>query len=367
MEYSRGIINRNKRSGIKYPLENFFSADITGFHRSLPGYRPTPVICLNISENQVIPGETILKDESRRTGTGAFKALGGSWAIHQYLAKNPGIHTFCTATDGNHGRSVAWSSRIMGQKAIVFMPSASARSRIRFIEDEGARVVLVDGDYDQTVRTAKKYAKDKNCILVQDTSWPGYTDFPNYISAGYITMVNELYDQLETGGLKLPDIFIFQSGVGSWAAAMMLYITRTHPGPPPTFIISEPLHSDCLMESARNNSLCTTLKDQVTIMAGLNCGTPSYSAWEVISDLADAFISIPDEYSIEAMRILDACEPAIETCESGAAGLGTLLALFHDRSLKKISEILQIKKSTSFMIFNTEGNTDPSGKLMYGI
>ena len=346
----------------KYSLEDYFDDSIFHFHKQLKSYTPTPLIELKELSGRFNSSQLLLKDESMRMGTGAFKALGASWAIHSYLNKYPGKHTFCCATDGNHGRSVAWSARIFNQNAVIFMPAESVDARIKNIQNEGAQVIIVDGDYDFTVETALKESSKNNYILIQDTAWEGYTNIPQIVSAGYITILKELEIQLSEKDQEIPDIVILQSGVGSWAASMILYLSLKLKEKAPRFIIAEPFESDCLLESAKKNKISTTAKSQKTIMAGLNCGTPSLKAWDIIGDLADAFISIPDSYAERAMRILS--KPgkdlsSIESCESGAAGLAAYLAISEAKELRELKEKLSITKETSFLIFNTEGITDP--------
>ncbi len=350
------FINTGKRRR-NYSLENYFTKDVFEFHKSLPAYSPTPLFNLKLNFQLRTKPVICLKDESQRFSVGAFKSLGASWAIGNFLKKNKGQFTFCTATDGNHGRAVAWSARIFGHKARVYMPDSTVDSRVKFIEEEGAEVIIVNGDYDDAVEQAKKAGNRKNHVLIQDTSWPGYEHFPNLICAGYTTIIKEIEDQLKNGSCTPPEVIILQSGVGSWAASTMLYLSRS-PGLKKTkYIILEPLESDCLLESAKNGKLSTTSKSQNTIMAGLNCGTPSLMAWEIISDMADAFISIDDGYSEIAVKEL--YSSGIRTCESGASGLGGLIALYENDKLKPVRESLQLNENTSFLLINTEGITDP--------
>ncbi len=343
--------------GKKYVLEKYFSDEIHEFHKSLPGYSPTPLRDISSSLLALHPGKVYLKDESQRFSMGAFKSLGASWAIHIFLNENRGEFTFCTATDGNHGRAVAWSAKLFGFPAKVFMPEATVESRIRYIREEGAKVTIVSGNYDDAVAAAKKEAEKENHILIQDTSWTGYEYYPNLISAGYSTILRELENQLNFRGAQPFDAVILQSGVGSWAASTILYFSLFHRDKDIKFIILEPFESDCLLESAKNRKISVTQKSQDTIMAGLNCGTPSMSAWEVISDLTHAFISVDDSFSAEAIRILH--NLGIHSCESGAAGLGGLLALLKNRKLSPVLDALKLGKCSRFLLFNTEGITDP--------
>jgi diaminopropionate ammonia-lyase len=348
--------NEKKESGKKFVLEKYFTEEILDFHKSLPGYTPTPLgeIRLHLKN---YGGKVFLKDESRRFSIGAFKSLGASWAIHNFLKNHKGEFTFCTATDGNHGRAVAWSSRIFGQKAKVFMPFSTVESRKVFIEDEGADVTILDGDYDFAVKMAQKESMKENHILIQDTAWEGYEYYPNLISAGYTTMIKELESQVSGFNDDWVNAIILQSGVGSWAASIILYLREICNFRNTKIIILEPLESDCLLESAKQGKISTTRKSQNTIMAGLNCGTPSISAWEIIHDFADVFVSIDDFWAEKAIRIL--ANNNYRTCESGAAGLAGVLALYESELLKPVRRKLALNESSKFLVFNTEGITDP--------
>lgn len=343
--------------GKKYPLEEYFSDEILKFHRSLPGYSPTPLIEIGRSLASMHSGKIYLKDESRRFSIGTFKSLGASWAIHSFLKQNKGKYTFCTATDGNHGRAVAWSARLFGYPAKIFMPEGTVASRIRFIQEEGANVNVVKGNYDDAVNAAKKEAGKKDHVLIQDTSWTGYDYYPTLISAGYSTILKELERQLDFRHSQPVDAVILQSGVGSWAASTILYFDLSYRTKETKFIILEPFESDCLLESAKNRKISETKKSQDTIMAGLNCGTPSLTAWEIISDLAHAYITVDDSYSVEAIKILH--RSGIKSCESGAAGLGGLLGLLNSSRLSQVMKKLDLDENSRFLLFNTEGITDP--------
>lgn len=347
----------NNKKGIqKYPLEEYFSNEILNFHKNLPGYYPTPLNDFPLLLKN-FKGKIHIKDESRRFSIGAFKSLGASWAIHNFLENNPGEFTFCTATDGNHGRAVAWSARIFKQKAKVFMPGSTVPARKKFIEDEGAYVEIIEGDYDEAVNLAKKEAEKRDHILIQDTAWKDYEHYPNLISAGYTTILKEIEDQVSEFNDGWVNGIILQSGVGSWAASTLLYLRKISIFLNTRFIVLEPFESDCLLESSKKGKLSTTRKSQKTIMAGLNCGTPSTSAWEIINDMADAFLTIDDSWVKHAIRIL--AKNGYETCESGAAGLAGLIAMYESNDLKTMIEKLGFNDKSRFLLFNTEGITDP--------
>ena len=361
---------QQQREASRFPVDSSAIMDesIIRFHRKLPGYKATSLYSLHHLASELNIGEILLKDESTRFTVGAFKSLGASWAIHNFISKNTGKYTFCTATDGNHGRAVAWSARIFDQKAVVFMPAGSVEARIEFIRQEGAEVIIVEGDYDAAVERAATEAFEKDYILVQDTSWEFYEDIPRLIMAGYSTQMREIDEIYEYPQFPPFDIVILQSGVGSWAASVAVYLLNRYGENSPRIVIVEPSESDCLLESVKRGTITKTCKSQNTIMAGLNCGSPSLIAWKILKETADAFISIPDEWTCKAIRLLSGKSklnltydsiPIIETCESGAAGLGALLAIMQLDELLDFRGQLGINTKTRFQIINTEGITDP--------
>lgn len=336
---------------------------IYNFHRNLPGYSATPLIRLKHLAKKTGVGSIDIKDESKRFGIQAFKSLGASWAMHSILTRSPGLHTFCTATDGNHGRAVAWSARIHNQKAIVYMPSYSVKSRVENIQKEGATVILVDGDYDLCVSKASEASKKNGFILIQDTSWKGYSRIPELITQGYYTQFFEILRESVTDKKEtLFDIVFLQSGVGSWASSVSTFLNNIYGKRKPKIVIVEPNSADCILESAKNNKISKTKGNQDTIMAGLNCGTPSLIAFEILMRHADAFISVSDNFAKSALKILQsplADDHNIESCETGAAGLAGFLAVQYSSDLSELKKFLNISEKSRVLLINTEGNTDP--------
>ncbi len=354
-------------SSAKWPLDREIlnilnSEDINGFHNSFRTYAPTPLLGLPNLASVLGVKSIMVKDESKRFGVQAIKSLGALYAMSKILDTRTGRQTFCTATDGNHGWAVAYAARYFDQKAVVFVPENTVRSRIENIENENADVHVVRGDYDQAVEEARLYARQKPAILIQDTSWEGYEMVPAMITVGYLTQMLEIEDQINDEERPFFDIIILQGGVGTWPSSVVHYFKSTYKENSPKIIIAEPYESDCLLESAKRKKRSTTKKSQHTIMAGLNCGTPSKIAWEILQKGVDAFISIPDEYAIRAMKqfynpMKD--DPQIESGEAGAAGLGALMALMLEKELENLKKKIGINKDSNLLIFNTEGITDP--------
>ncbi len=340
----------------------FKSEDPLALHSKIRKYQPTPLISLSKLAKSLGIKELYLKDESARFRQSTFKALGATYAIHKYLEASPGKYTFCTATDGNHGRSLAWAARRQKQKAVIYLPGHTAETRIKNIKKQRAKVVIVEGDYDATIKQAREDAEKHGYILIQDTSWEGYTEIPTIIAAGYKTMLQELDELLHTRISPGFDFVFLQSGVGTWASSVLAYYRNRYPRCMPKFITVEPVESDSLLESCRKQALSKTSGTQETVMAGLNCGTPSLLAWEILNAGVDLFLAIPDEYAIKAMQYLYfpfKNDTQVFAGESGAAGLGGLLALANDKSLQEAKEKIGLNENSVVLVFNTEGVTDP--------
>ncbi|MFH1700875.1 MAG: diaminopropionate ammonia-lyase [Candidatus Zixiibacteriota bacterium] len=351
------------------------------FHRRLPQYNPTPLISLSELSRHLGIGKLYVKDEAHRFGLKAFKSLGASYAIYRFLIseniiaasekldlKNipPGKFTFCTATDGNHGRAVAWTAKIMSQKAVIFMPKSAVPARIQNIESENARVIIVDGEYDDAVKASARTAKENGWIVISDTAYENYMQIPSDIMAGYQTMFKEIESQLELRNYNIPgiDLVVLQGGVGSFAASAAWYFCNRYPQKKSKLIIVEPTEAACLMASAKSPDGTLTVFEGSfkTIMAGLNCGTPSITAWPILKQTVDAFIAISDDYAREAMRKYYfplKGDLQIISGESGASGLAGLLAIMKSPKLKNLKQLLALDNNSRVLIFNTEGDTDP--------
>lgn len=337
---------------------------IEEFHKKI-GNNETPLIRLNALAKHLGVGSIFLKDESHRFGLNAFKALGASYAMYKQIEIHPEIDTFCTATDGNHGKGVAWTAKQLGRNALIYMPNGTAPSRIKAIEEEGAKVVIIDDDYDIAVKKAKNHVKkiNKNSVnhswsLIQDTAWEGYDQIPLDIMKGYWTQANEVTRQI---GRNKIDLLFLQSGVGSWAASFIQYVLNKWENPP-ICIGVEPIHANCLYESVKLGKRVSVKSVKKTIMAGLNCGTVSTIAWEILKNGLIGVITIPDGMSKLAMKRLAfpiSNDPIIISGESGASGLGALIGLCKSNNHKTFKKKINLNKESTILLVNTEGDTDP--------
>lgn len=341
-------------------------------HRTLPGYAPTPLHALDELAAELGLGGVWVKDESWRLDLPSFKILGGSWAVHRLILEQAGRPvagagmsellaaaaelgevTLTSATDGNHGRGVARTARLLGFGAVIFVPEGTAQARIDAIAGEGAEVVVHPGNYDRAVARATAEAKAHGRIAVADVAL-GDDDVqvPTWVMDGYDTIFDEADEQLSAP----PTVVLLQAGVGAFAAAGIRHYLRAAAGsaPLPRFVTVEPLSADCLRVSAEAGELTTIDAGHESIMAGLNCGTPSSVAWPTIQAATTAYLAVPDELAREAMRRL--AEVGIVAGESGAAGLAGLLAAADD---PEVRAELALDADARVLVVNTEGATDP--------
>ena len=356
------------------------------FHESFPQYSRTPLAKLDNMAAYLGLGEVYVKDESYRFGLNAFKVLGGSFAIAKYIAKQTGKDvselpynvltseelrkefgqaTFFTATDGNHGRGVAWAANRLGQKAVVFMPKGSTITRFNNIKAEGADVTIEEVNYDECVRMAADAAsKTKNGVVVQDTAWDGYEEIPAWIMQGYGTMAMEAGEQLEEYGCDRPTHVFVQAGVGSLAGAVQGYFANRYPENPPKVVVVEADVAACLYKGAKagDGGIQIVDGDMQTIMAGLACGEPNTISWDILKNHVDTFVSAPDWAAAKGMRMLAAPikgDTPVTSGESGAAPFGILACMMTMDEYKELRDHLGLNKDSKVLLFSTEGDTDP--------
>lgn len=352
--------------------------DVLSFHRGLNHYQPTPLFALPGLAERLGLRHVLVKDESRRFGLGAFKVLGASYAIQKVIeAKHgPGINFFrsgtppslrsirlTTATDGNHGRAVAWCGAQLGIDVIVYVPNNISDSRIDAIKEYGAEVVVVDGTYDDAVRRCAGDAKSEGMQVISDTAWEGYREIPEWIMSGYSTIFTEIEAGLDRLKVHNLDFVFVQAGVGGLAGAAAEFYHRNHGRNGPKLICVEPMDSACILNSIENGDggVVELQGGQNSIMAGLNCGVPSLSAWPLLKDHFDLFMAVEDSFAVDAMRMLydpAAGDPQIIAGESGSAGLGGLLGLLKTHGMAPVREKLGICRHSSVLLLNTEGAMD---------
>ena len=356
------------------------------FHKSFPQYSVTPLQKLSALASYLGVKGIYCKDESYRFGLNAFKVLGGSYAMGRYIAKELGRDisqlpynvlssdklreefgqaTFFTATDGNHGRGVAWAAKRLGQKAVVRMPKGTTKTRFDNIAKEGAEVTIEEVNYDDCVRmAAAEAAKTEHGIIVQDTAWAGYEEIPSWIMQGYGTLVLEADKQLKENGIDRPTHVFVQAGVGSLAGAVVGYFAHKYKENPPVMVVCEASAADCLYRSAvqADGNLVNVTGDLQTIMAGLACGEGNTIGWDILKNHVTVFASCPDWMSAKATRIYAnplENDPHIISGESGSVPLGLAYTALHDEDAKDLKEALKLDENSNILVISTEGDTDP--------
>ena len=322
---------------------------------SWPGYAPTPLRDLQSIARELGLAAVAFKEEQHRFGLRSFKALGGAYAVKK-LAAAPGgpPAAVCCATDGNHGRSVAWGAREAGLRCVIYIHEGVSEGRAQAIRGFGAEVRRVGGNYDDSVRIAAADAAREGWTVVSDTSWEGYQDIPRDVMQGYGVMVGEAIAQ-GGGGARTPTHVFVQGGVGGIAAATVAHLWERFGAARPRVVVVEPDKADCLTRSAEQGRVVHLSGDLDTIMAGLSCGEPSPLAWAVLEPGADAFMAIGDAAIAPAMRALAAL--GVVGGESGVAGLAGLRIAATDRAMRAA---LGLDASSRVLLFGTEGATDPA-------
>jgi len=382
------IVNQMKKShGEKAAIDFLSPGEIVKakkFLMSFPCYKETPLRGLDALARKIGVAGIYVKDESYRFGLNAFKVLGGSYAIAKYLAQRLNMDiselsfdlltskaikeqlgdiTFTTATDGNHGRGVAWTAHQLGQKSVVYMPKGSSQIRLKNIQAEGAEAFITELNYDEAVRLAADNAEKYGWVMVQDTAWSGYEDIPTWIMQGYGIMAAEALEQLKNLGVDRPTHIFVQAGVGSLAGAIQGYYASVFPQNPPKTVIVEANKADCLFKSVQAGDGQPRMVggEMQTIMAGLACGEPNTIGWGILRDYSDMFVSCPDWIAAKGMRMLGnpmGNDYRVISGESGAVTLGLLSVLMQNDDLKKARDCIALNNDSKVLLFSTEGDTD---------
>jgi diaminopropionate ammonia-lyase len=366
------LVNQHARAFL--PAEASTRAALA-VHRRLPGYAPTPLTSCPDLARQLGVGELWVKDETWRLGLPAFKMLGASYACYRELTARLGYEpawdsagqlsaclagigplTLCAATDGNHGRAVARMAGLLGLRAEIYVPAGTSAARIQAIESEGALVSVVPGGYDAAVELSAQRASD-SCIVVSDTSWPGYTQIPGWVIDGYSTVFAEISDQLAAAGRDDPEVIVVPVGVGALASATIRHFKSGGRSASAALLGVEPASASCVTESLRAGHPVSLTAPQTSIMAGLNCGTPSLLAWPLLASGMDVMAAVSDGWAIAAMRSL--ARAGIIAGETGAAAMAGLQAICADPAGAPARAALGLGPASRVLVLCTEGATDP--------
>ena len=342
------------------------------------GYAVTPLHSLPALAQAMGVASVHYKDEGSRFGLGSFKALGGAYAVARLLCRElgaqlgrtlttqdlltPELRALCggitvtCATDGNHGRSVAWGAQLFGCQCVIYIHATVSEGRKEAIAQYGAQVVRTAGNYDDAVRQADLDAKQYGRFVISDTSYPGYMEVPRDVMQGYQLMVEEAAQQLP----ERPTHIFVQAGVGGLAAAVCGYFWERDAGDRPIYVVVEPDKADCLTQSAKAGQLTAVTGDIDTLMAGLACGEVSHLAWEILEKGTDAFCVIPDDAAVAAMRLLArplGNDPVIVAGESAVAGVAAAIAASQSDAAR---QTLGLNVDSRILFFGSEAATDPA-------
>lgn len=340
-----------------------------------PGYQATPLYQLDALAQDIGVRRIYYKDEAQRFHLKSFKALGGAYAVARQLqdrifeatGKNAKIEelldntyqsitqdiVISCATDGNHGRSVAWGCQMFGCRCVIYVHRDVSVGRQQAMEALGAEVIRITGNYDDSIKQADKEARIHGRIIVSDTSYPGYMDIPRDVALGYTVMLAEVIDQIQG---SIPTHVFIQGGVGGLAAAVCAYFWELWGSSRPRFIVVEPEQANCLQQSAKAGKPVTVQGDLETLMAGLACGEVSLLAWEILEPGINDFMTVSEDSIAPCMRLLAQGNPAIEAGESAVAGVAALIAARADDTM---SAKLGLDESSLVFLVGTEGATDP--------
>jgi diaminopropionate ammonia-lyase len=342
---------------------------------SWEGYAPTPLVPLEDVAKAARVAAVHWKDEAPRFGLGSFKALGGAYAVMRLLqaelarrgvanAANSaelagGTYreatqaiTITCATDGNHGRSVAWGAKRFGARCVIFVHETVSQGRRDAIAAYGTEIRVVPGTYDDAVRAAQQTAEREGWFVVSDTSYPGYTEVPRDVMQGYRLMADEAAE-----AIPAPPTHVFiQGGVGGLAAAVSVQMRARYGANGPRLVVVEPDKAACLLASAEAGELTSVDGDLDTLMAGLACGEPSLLAWQELERAAFAFMAVPDDSAVACMRLLARRQPKLVAGESAVAGLAGLLLAAREPFARSA---LGLAEDSRILLFGTEGATDP--------
>ncbi|GAA0681675.1 diaminopropionate ammonia-lyase [Marinobacterium maritimum] len=346
--------------------------------KTWPGYSVTPLYSFNSLAADTDLARIWYKDESKRFDLKSFKALGGAYAVARQLqlaleqksGTRPSIAELLDgrwkkevaemvvscATDGNHGRSVAWGAQMFGCGCVIYVHRDVSEGRKRAMEAYGAEVIRIAGNYDDSVRQADADAKAHGRIIVSDTSYEGYMEIPKDVALGYTVMLSELVEQLDG---EIPTHVFIQGGVGGLASAVCGYFWDLWGERRPRFVVVEPEKANCLQQSAKSGEPVVVEGDLETLMAGLACGEVSLLAWEILATGADDFMTLSEDAVPVTMRMLAKGyrqDPAVEAGESAVPGLA---AAIRARQSSEFAAALGLDRDSKILVIGTEGATDP--------
>lgn len=354
-------------------------APVRAFHQSVPQYRVTPLHPLGALADELGFEAIFVKDEASRFGLGAFKGLGGLWAMARVLAERLGDSgapqsfphlrqravdeldprlTFVTATAGNHGRGVGWAARQFGTRAVAVVPRGTAAERIEPIRAEGAEVEVFGGDFEAAVDEARRLASEHDWILLQDTAWKGYEKIPRWVMQGYGTLVAEALEQIAAEGSDPPTHVLLQVGVGSFAAATTAALAEALEHRRPRVFSVEPAGYGPLFAAAETGRPEPVRAGRATTMTCLACTEVSTLAWPILRRHSSGHFLCGDDVTASGERLLAeplGDDPPIASGPSGAVGAGLVAALGQRPDLAELRTRVGLSAGARVLLVSTEG------------
>ena len=359
-KYSEFIINNNYSFKKEQILKSLSKDEIDEAYSSIKkwnGYSPTPLINLDKLSKELNLNKIFYKDESKRFDLKSFKALGGAYAVEKITKGNQDI-VVSTATAGNHGRSVAWGAKRLGIKCKIFISEFVSNARGQAMEDLGAEVIKVKGNYEKSLIECIKQSTENGWQIVQDVAWENYLLVPKYTMAGYSVMMKEIFDQLEKNQITH---IILQAGVGGMAGAMIAGIARYLDNIPTTIIV-EPDSAACVLESIKTGKIEKIDIKRESLMGGMSCGEVSLVPWEILKDSVKYCISLPDDDIAKTMKLLGNSSFSKEKIIAGENSAPGVISLIASCENQKIKKELNLNSNSNVLVVGCEGDTD---KEMY--
>ncbi|MDC0163448.1 diaminopropionate ammonia-lyase [Candidatus Pelagibacter sp.] len=355
-KYSAFIENNNYSFSKEEILKNISKQEIDEAYLTISkwkNYKPTPLLFLNKLSKELNLNKIFYKDESKRFDLKSFKALGGAYAVEKVTKGNKNI-IVSTATAGNHGRSVAWGAKRLGLKCKIFISEYVSDARSKAMEDLGAEVIKVKGNYEKSLIECIKQSTENNWQIVQDVAWKDYMLVPKLTMAGYSVMMKEIIDKINDE--EISHIFL-QAGVGGMAGAMVAGVARYLKNVP-KIIVVEPDSAACVMESIKTGKIEKINVVRESLMGGMSCGEPSLVPWEILKKSVNYCISLPDEDIARTMKLLgngNFSDEKIIAGENSAPGVISLIASCND---EKIKNKIDLNSNSNILLIGCEGDTD---------
>lgn len=327
-----------------------------------PNHHPSRLLDAPALAHQTHVARVFVKAEVDRP-LGNFKSLGGMIAAIRALARmtnrtiedvlsgsgRDSLPRLVTASDGNHGLSVAAAAARCGTKATIYLPQGVSSTRVRRIEAQGAEIVEIAGTYDDAVDAAARAAAEEGALLVPDTSEDPHDAIVIDVMRGYQILTRELIAQFDQMGDRPTHVFV-QAGVGGLAAAVAEGLTN-HLHSPQQIVIVEPESAPSVAAALRDGRP-TRLKGSLDTSAEmLSCGLASATALAILQNYTVSTVSVDETLLTRAPAVLSSAID-LETTPSGATGLAGLLRVAHEPHLR---EIHQLDTNARVLFIVTEG------------